>query len=269
MADTAIKNLESYLRSMSSTLIDKCWWLDKITPEIDTIIDFGCAGADLAIFVDRIFPGKYLYIGVDESPEMIKVAENNLKAHYSGKWYVVSDIAEASRKVGFRNAVLVLNSVLHEVFSYKSEREIWRLMFQIQDIGFKYIAIRDMQYYRCKPDDLNTAAYAISQSNDCDLWKQHHHIHATYNASGESDTELQEFLLKYRYKENWERESRETYVWDIFLSTEKYGIDDAYDTVFTQNFYIPFIHDKIKEDFGFDWDYPTHIKMLLKRKSEV
>ena len=45
---TDIVDINTYLRSMSTTLFDKVWWIDKIPDDINTIVDFGCAKADLA-----------------------------------------------------------------------------------------------------------------------------------------------------------------------------------------------------------------------------
>ena len=36
-----ITNLDKYTAAMQNTLLDKIWFLDKIDPNIDTIIDFG------------------------------------------------------------------------------------------------------------------------------------------------------------------------------------------------------------------------------------
>lgn len=267
-----INDVEKYVASMSTTLLDKCWWLDKISPDVDTVIDFGCAQADLAVLIDRIVPGKFHYIGVDNSEEMRSRANENLAAHHPRPCQarVVSDISEAFEMCEPSKTVLVLNSVLHEVFSYLSTYEVWRLMIKFAESGAKYIAIRDMHavpsYYS---EELIKARNAVMDSAYADLFKNYRR---TYNKCGLGESDwwsnepVADFILKYRYQENWERESKETYCWDISGRIDGYGFDLKYDRYFEERFYIPFIRDRIKEDFGIDYNVPTHIKLLLRLK---
>lgn len=267
-----ITDVEKYVASMSTTLLDKCWWLDKISPDVDTVIDFGCAQADLAVLIDRIVPGKFHYIGVDNSEEMRSKANENLSAHHPRPCQarVVSDISEAFEMCEPSKTVLVLNSVLHEVFSYLPTYEVWRLMIKFAESGVKYIAIRDMHavsnYYS---EELIKARNAVMDSAYADLFKNYRR---TYDKCGLGESDwwssdpITDFILKYRYQENWERESKETYCWDISGRINGYGFDLKYDRYFEERFYIPFIRDRIKEDFGIDYNAPTHIKLLLRLK---
>lgn len=54
--------------------------------------------------------------------------------------------------------------------------------------------------------------------------------------------------------------------WDISGRINGYGFDLKYDRYFEERFYIPFIRDRIKWDFGIDYNVPTHIKLLLRLK---
>ena len=47
----AIDNMHIYMERMAATLTDKCWWVERMPPEIETVVDFGCAQGDLAIYV--------------------------------------------------------------------------------------------------------------------------------------------------------------------------------------------------------------------------
>ena len=75
---------------------------------------------------------------------------------------------------------------------------------------------------------------------------------------------LNEFVLKYRYDANWARESKEIYLWPWIDLIYRYGTE--YYINFENDFYIPFIKDKIKEDFGFIYPQNTHKKLLLKMR---
>ena len=265
---TDIVDINTYLRSMSTTLFDKVWWIDKIPDDINTIVDFGCAKADLAVLINRIMPNKFHYVGIEESRIMAHLARDNLDSYASDtcSWQVLPSLSAASKSNNFRNSVLVLNSVLHEVFTYKSESEIQSLMSQIRNLGFRCIAIRDMCPSRFNVHDHIEAKCAILSSSRGDLWREYDKFRRETKIAGveyDEDTWLQEFMLKYRYEANWEREKQEKYLWNIPAKLAQYGLLDKYEIGFENKFYIPFIRDKIKEDFGIDWDYPTHIKLLL------
>lgn len=265
---TDIVDINTYLRSMSTTLLDKVWWIDKIPNDINTIVDFGCAKADLAVLINRIMPNKFHYVGIEESRIMAHLARDNLNSYASDtcSWQVLPSLSAASKSNNFRNSVLVLNSVLHEVFTYKSESEIQSLMSQIRNLGFRRIAIRDMYPSDVDIGDSIDASLAILSSSYNDLWHDYREFRKWTKIAGvedDEDTWLPEFLLKYRYRANWEREKQEKYLWDIPAKLAQYGLLDKYEIGFENKFYIPFIRDKIKEDFGIDWNYPTHIKLLL------
>lgn len=267
---TDIVDINAYLRSMSATLFDKVWWIDKIPDYIDTVVDFGCARADLGVLIDRIMPGRFHYIGIEESDEMTQLAGENLRYHVSGTWQIFPSLSAASESYDFKNSVLVLNSVLHEVFTYKSEPEIQSLMSQIHDLGFSCIAIRDMCPSRINVYDHIDANCTILSSSYGDLWREYNKFRRETKIAGveyDEDTWLPEFLLKYRYRANWEREKQEKYLWNIPKKLAQYDLLGRYEIRFENKFYIPFIRDKIKEDFGIDWNYPTHIKLLLKLKN--
>ena len=48
---TEIHNFDIYLKRMAATLSDKCWWVDRLPPDIDTVVDYGCAQGDLAAYL--------------------------------------------------------------------------------------------------------------------------------------------------------------------------------------------------------------------------
>ena len=93
---------------------------------------------------------------------------------------------------------------------------------------------------------------------------------------------LHEFLLKYRYDANWDREVNERYLWDwvyyLFnyvgtvevddVCTAEYDLLDLYEVELQNEFFIPFIRDRIREDFGFDYPCNTHCKLLLRRRKD-
>ena len=257
-----ISNLVTYINSMSITLYDKCWWIDKIPDFIDTVVDFGCAGGDLAFMIDRIMPNRFLYVGVDNSPIMLDMAKHNFDL--AGKKVLLFDnLKTAASRVDRSSSILILNSVIHEIFTYLDADESDELFNLIFHSGFRYIAIRDMHKFH---QNFNwTLNHLIddyierikSHPKYGIKWAQF----IQYYEAENSCCALNEFVLKYRYDANWARESKEIYLWPWIDLIYRYGTEYRID--FENDFYIPFIKNKIKEDFGFDYPRNTHKKLLL------
>lgn len=269
MADK-IEDIASYVSGMSTTLRDKCWWIDKIPAEIDTVVDYGCAQGDLAIMIDRLAPNRFRYLGVDNSEEMLALARHNFGFHRPApiRTQFFRELSEAASCCDPGKTVLVLNSVLHEIFSYLSNAEQKILFSQVFGLGFRAIAIRDMYApvfkYPYHPS-VDAVLAAIQQSRHAILWKE---FFRTYPYANMTPLAITEFLLKYRYVSNWSREVREIYLWPWATSLLLDGYFDAggYQIAADEGFSIPFIREKIREDFGFDWPYQTHRKLLLCRE---
>ena len=268
-----IDNIDIYLKRMAATLADKCWWVDRLPPDVDTVVDYGCAQGDLAAYLERNHPGRFRYIGIDNSPAMLALVEQN-RDRLFGRMPVafyptVSGIAD---RCDVRRAVLVLNSVLHEVFSYLNARERASLLSELSGAGFRFIAIRDMHMPRLDPAPfrVDETLSAIEKSPCAELWRD-------YNASLDaaepprddcwSGTALRvsEFLLKYKYTDNWAREKRETYFWDWVRLTGDNWRKGGYEVVADIPFHIPFLRQQILADFGVDLPIDTHRKVLLRK----
>lgn len=252
-----IHNLNVYLARMDAALLDKCWWIDKIPASIDTIVDFGCASGRLKAMIDLLAPRTYKYLGIDNSPEMrTECAKKGIRAYTS--------LYDAAARVEPQNTILVLNSVIHEILSYTENiDDIFNLFDQMTEYGFTYIAIRDM-YVTPGVVDYRSVFTQILNSPYKEQW--HQFQAAVQNRIGiitDPQFYTKEFLLKYWYKENWDRECNEQYLWDwkncFNLLVGHYGIE------YENDFYIPFIKNKVKQDFDYDFNMNTHKKLLLKR----
>lgn len=266
-----INDMKTYIGSMSKTLYDKCWWIDKIPDSINTVIDYGCAQGDLAVMINRIDPSKnWKYVGVDSSPEMLAIAKHNFAFHFTEiDADFTDDISEALNKVDPNRTILILNSVLHEVYSYLSEQDQDILFAELFKSGIRYIAIRDMcrlsdHNYRISVDlfeSVETSEYNEKWDTFKTLCKRRKD-----ESSQDENLQMQEFLLKYRYDINWKRESHEQYLWDWFrmLTDKKYiGFCSPYDCIFRAVFNIPFLSQRVEQDFGCSWKEPTHMKALF------
>ena len=268
-----IKNYDVYNQRMSKTLYDKCWWIDKIDDNIDVIIDYGCGDGSLFKMINRIRPNKFEYIGIDNDDNMLRIAKQNIPC---GTFY--KSIDELSRYFSYPanlcsdNIVFVMNSVMHEVFTYLNKKEQCELFTTIcQKLNPKYIAIRDM--YINEDDDLHICFLPYLQDIDDNIKNSKYtEIYKSYADSKSADHHARlfriidhytEFFLKYTYEENWEREKNEVYLWDWMKTLDKYFYE-KYTVEFENKFYIPFICQRIQNDFDLNWYVNTHKKVLYK-----
>jgi trans-aconitate methyltransferase len=253
-----IKNYNRYNEAMTSTMLDKIWFLDKIPPTVDTIVDFGCADGSLIKFIDSIFPNRFKFVGIDNDEEMLDRATKNL-ANIKSPYTLYHSICGLEYQ-NMENAVLVLNSVVHEIFSYCSYLDCVQIFNSINKMHFSFVAIRDMHYQETTANEL--ALYTMANvflANE----KEHFTQWNDLNYHSNTQNSIIEFLLKYRYKENWDREVAERYLWNWKNDLTRYFRN--YEIEFEQDFYIPFIFSKYELDFDTKTErFNTHKKLLFK-----
>jgi hypothetical protein len=71
--------------------------------------------------------------------------------------------------------------------------------------------------------------------------------------------------LKYRYVDSWDREFQENYL-PLNLESLLALIPEGWEPIYLEHYALPFIRQKIKEDFDVDMQDRTHVKLILKRK---
>lgn len=276
----AINNYDVYVSRMKNTYYDKCWWINHIPENIDKIIDFGCADAGIFKFIDDMYPERFTYIGIDENEEMLKIAREKYAGNNRVSFYTSFD--EITNWMSSMNTILILNSVMHELFSYKSHTELIDFIEDIRKLQPTYIAIRDMHINKIiEPSAVAVFANDFSVLMPKKFVEPFTDFKAMTDFSEEDFNFYLEFLLKYFYTENWTREVKERYLWDwssFFKNTlcknTKYFSDCLgdyrpnyrYSVEYEENFSIRFLQDKWMKDFGMGrLDTHTHKKMLLKR----
>ena len=256
--DHFIPNLSKYNESMRLSMFDKAFFLDKTDAKV--FVDFGCADGTLFKFLKDMMPEND-YIGYDVNPEMIKIAN---EAGYP--IFFTADWDEALRKrdeiKNGRKTAVVLSSIIHEIYSYLSTDEIKEFWDKIWNSGFDYVIIRDMMVSRTtgRPSDVIQVA-KVRQKH-----KYPHQIqeHEAEWGTLEGQWSLLQFLLTYRYQENWAREVRENY-FPVNLEDFLHKIPNTYTIKVIDHFVLPYIRDSIKRDFDIDVVDRTHIKLVLSR----
>ena len=239
-------------------MYDKCWWVDKLYPEVDTVIDFGCADGSLWEAIKTFCPQITKYYGIENNKEFL---DNKSFLHFFS-------IEELPQDINWSHTIVVMNSVIHEICYYQGEATFRELFKKIQGLGVRHIAIRDMclnveEYFYLKSS--NSFFYeAICNSPYKDLFiKDYCHNIPTFY--GNTFYQI-EFLLKYTYKENWDRERDEQYLWD-WLDCIMSDISMRIEV--NQPFKIVPQIRQIEKDFGIKFPefLNTHRKMFLTKEN--
>ena len=247
-----IKSLARYSEKMRKTLTDKIFFVDKIDAEV--FVDFGCADGALLDYLSNLFP-EYEYIGYDYSPEMIEVAKTT-----SSVPFFTTNWAGVDARLQGKKSVLILSSVIHEVYSYSNEKEQEVFWNRVWDTGFDYVVIRDMM--PCKAVVRQSDPLAVARIRQVFPGKK---ITEWESQWGDLNGQwsLLHFLLTYQYEENWDRELKENY-FPIYVETLLSIIPRKYVPIYIDHFTLPWIKKCVKRDFGFDVQDPTHLKLILE-----
>ena len=269
-----IQNYDCYLTKMSKTFFDKAWFMSHIPEDVDTIIDFGCADGSFLKFLQSVCP-KFIYIGIDNNPKMVKLTKDKGFECYSS----IKELEARVFDFNGNGCCLILNSVIHEIYSYFNES----IIDQIYSFHPKYIAIRDMMF---NPIDRARFYLPINDYKKIiNLFEEKYPIqfnefHEIWKNKQDYETEIVHFLLKYIYNnENWSREVKENYLpIDIQEIRRRFCLNTIFPkynyTIDFQSFYkLPYLVNRWRQDFELDKNFElsefirninTHYKMLLK-----
>lgn len=265
------KSIASYNNAMSKNIDDKLFFAKFLPKYPMLIVDFGCADGSLIskmyeLFDDREFGTLIKYIGFDISEEMINLAKSKFnyctnRVKFTSNW----DEVEKELLSYTEYKVLILSSVIHEVYSYGTEESVRVFWDRVIHSGFHYICIRDMMY----SEDMDRSTNSVKLAN----WFKHFpkkfskayedFVNVWGNAGNNKN--LIHFLLKYRWQINWQRELNENY-FPIELNTFLSKFESMYNQTYLERFRVPFLEECWKKDFDITIDDYTHIKAIFERK---
>lgn len=268
-------DLAYYNENMRKGMEDKLFFLDnlKINKSKSYIfVDFGCADGVLIDTLYGIMTDAGInayYIGYDISETMIELAKtkfshNAYNVLFTTDWDAVKEKVETYSAM---ESVLILSSVVHEVYSYsKYPQDINEFWGRVLNTGFKFICVRDMM---CSED---------ADRKDIDLYAKFKENvpFATTNSILLNEFEkiwgyttnvknLMHFLLKYRWVINWKREVEENY-FPIYISEFLSKFNEKYNLNYFNRFRVPFLDKCWKEDFDVELNDNTHIKAIFEIK---
>jgi hypothetical protein len=263
-----------YLSRMDKSLQEKLFFLDKLDPCIDTIVDFGCANGALLEAVRQYKPGMRL-IGIDNDEKMREACAGRAFQIYSSFADFVYQTDELRlHPVCCDKTALILSSVLHEVYSYMPYKETEELLHGLFTYGFRQIVIRDMavnQELYAMPFNRNSKRYYYPMMrtlcHDSEMMSRWNQFAKTVSHDYLSMADAVHFLLKYRYVENWERECKENYLMYSYEHLQQkfkeYACGIDYFPVYQEHKVLEYTRDCIQKDFGFQLVDATNYKLIL------
>lgn len=254
-----ITSKDNYNSSMSKSVLDKMFFLDKV-PDNIAILDWGCADGSLLSEIVKFFP-KNSYIGYDIDEEMARLAMDKLSEDDAHIYWDIDNVyREVADNHKDKTIVVNLSSVIHEVYSYRNVEEIdefWETVFDLGDI----IVIRDMmfQQHMDRASDPNDVRKVRAKSD-----RRYLQDFESIEGNITNNKNLIHYLMKYRWKDNWEREVREDY---FPLSRERLDriIPNDFKIRYETMFALPYTQRRVEEDFGIEIKDNTHIKLILER----
>lgn len=258
VGDKPIADFDEYVEGMKLSMEDKLFFVNRL--DFDVIVDFGCANGTFLSLVQNMKPNVKL-IGYDLDDTMLSKAESILgeEALLTSNWnQVVSELSK------YKNPLLNLSSVIHEVYSY-SHSSVIKKFWEQQVFGgnFKWITIRDMipsvEIHKGELKSFEDDVKRVKDLADPYYLKS---FEERWEPIENSYRTFVHFLLKYRYIDNWQRELNENYL-PVSLETVKKKIPSSYKIISEEDFVVPFIKEKVMEDFGILIKHSTHTKMII------
>ena len=254
-----IQDIDLYISSMSKSMTDKMFFMDMI-PNIGLIVDYGCADGELIKTCNEI-DSDISYVGYDIDQDMVAIANNNIGdiGFVTDKWDRC-----VPRSLKESNSVLVLSSVIHEVYSYGAPDDIHQFWKRVFCSGFDYIVIRDLV-----PDSSIDRMshpydyYNITKNSDRWMIKSFEKVWGSLS----NNKNLIHYLMKYRYEKNWDREVCENY-FPIYKNDLLNLIPDSYKVNYYDHYILPYVKDTIKNDMGVNLVDNTHVKLIIKRSTK-
>ena len=270
-------DLGSYNNSMARAVDEKLFFLDKLKVQRFVLLDFGCADGSILRAVEKLEPEGLLcqnyrkYLGYDPSRTMIDLAKkswdgNSRSVYFTDDWDRAVDVCQAMALPpagGKVPVILLLSSVLHEVYSYGTPETIGEFWDRLSDLKPDIIVFRDMMWNSHL--QLDSTEVFVDRIRRYSVKPGLESFEERWGKIDEPKN-LVHYLLKYRWQVNWERENNENYFpvdFSDFLTKVR---DIGYEPSYLEHAPVPYIQNKIQEDWGFRLEIPTHLKAVFRKK---
>lgn len=292
--ENGIADKNVYLARMSRTFLDKAFFLKDLPESINRIVDVGCADGSFLDFIEKLFPGRFELIGVENNDDLREIAEKKHKVFDKFDLGNILGSFDFVFKQDRLNTCVNFSSVFHEIINYSGMSEFNRMVGELTTrLPVGAVSIRDMSFTFLYPsffsDNIRANFTGSIKSNMSLLKDGKYHdkfteVFPDFNMFNEITTKdvqsLVEFLLKYMYTENWNRESSEKYFnWFNSLSqmTSIFN-NNGYCRYVGETFKVPYLVRRWKKDWNLGecdcfekWIqlFDTHYRALFVNKEIV
>ena len=267
-------SITEYAKGLQAGWMDKLGFVEKMYEPLDIIVDFGCADAAITTTITSFYPDA-LVIGYD-LPEVLAAYDiADYKPTPLDRIIITGEIEHVIELIkkrresrnGKGKALLVFNSVMHEIFNYMDKEDAADLLRLLAEQEFDYIWIRDMYPdigNKAKvPGATTTIECAINQNEKfAQRLEQFKQIYGVYD-----ECDYMHFLMKCRYN-NWERELKEDYAaFKKNIGTVRSVLLRQYMCTYMDAYLLPYIRHINKEELHIDLDglnILSHYKALFK-----
>lgn len=259
----AILNYNFYNKEMKKGLMDKLFFMSnkEIQDKLRVIIDYGCADGSLIEEMSLLYPN-INFIGFDLDEDMIKLAMHKQinNAQFINNF---KEVVTVKKSKGM--SAILCSSVIHEVYSYGTNKDINEFWHNLNNGDHDYIFIRDMCFSK---EDANLKKLDLTMLSKILEKADRNQLTDFQNVWGKfkNNADMIHFLYKYRYLDNWKREVEENY-FPIFFEDYFTLIDmSKFEIVYKEHFLLAYQKEIIFKDFGINLYNNTHVKLILKRK---
>ncbi len=248
-----IQNPLTYLDRMSKPLQEKLKVAKYISKSTKSVLDVGCADGTVTLALADMFP--YInFLGIDLDQDFIDIANQKVEERKNVRFecvYLREKLADEERY-----DVVLFCSVLHEFFSYgEGISSVVKALSDARELlntGGE-IVIRDMLLYSYAEKSDLWLDEILKKVRKPELLPQIDDFER-YFGKMNSVKQVNHFLLKYMYTDNWQREVKENYT---PVNFEKY--DQIFEILgmtvsFQRSSTIPYLKNKWQTDFGFSDD---------------
>ena len=249
MAD--IVNPQRYLERMSKPLQEKLKIAKYIPQAASTLLDVGCADGTITLALADMYP-EMSFVGIDLNEDFINIARGRIGERKNVSFehgYLRERLSNPERF-----DVVLFCSVLHEFFSYgEGISTIVKALSDAHETLNKggVLILRDMILY----DYADKSELWVEETKNKVIAKEEvtHLLTDFETIFGPTKTikQLNHFLLKYMYADNWEREGGENYVPVSFEQYDQIFKLLGMQVLFQRSSTIPYLKEKWESDFGF------------------
>ena len=241
-----------YNSRMLRSAYDKLGFVDKVF-DVDLVVDFGCADGAITQMIKMFMP-EATVVGYDK----FQTGQEKEGVLFCNNFDELKKLVENAKR-----PLLVMNSVVHEILNYEKEPILF--LKELFSLNFKYIWIRDLKIWNFGDVDYNLIDTLREKYPE--QVKDFEEIYGALDGEWEPRN-LLHFLLKFRYKENWEHEVQEDYtLFDKHYLQITEMLEENYNFLIDEDYVLPYVAEINKKEFGIDietlgW---THFKGLWER----